>query len=104
MLELSKEYIVRTLEEERLWKEGEEDTFKYGNWKITLRKEEKIYLPFTFSIYGEKDNSCETWSRRYKSMEEAILHILNNFNENVNIKNKYKTILDYNWINALKPL
>jgi hypothetical protein len=94
-MELNKEYIIRTLEEERLWKEGETDIFKYNNWNITLRKEEKIYNPFTFSIHGEKDNSNETKSRRYISMEEAFLHVLNKFNENVNIKNNYKTMSDY---------
>lgn len=96
MTELNKEYITRTLEEEALWKEGEEDTFKYGDWKITLRKEEKIYGPFTFSIHGEKDNSNETKSRRYKSIEDAFLHVLNGFNENANIKNRYKTLSNFN--------
>jgi len=94
-MKLNKEYIIRTLEEERLWKEGEEDTFKYCDWIITLRKEENIYFPFTFSIHGKKNNSCETWSRRYKSMEDAFLHVVNGFNENANIKNKYKTMFDY---------
>jgi len=94
-MELNKEYIIRTLKEEALWKEREEDTFKYGDWNITLRKEEKIYSPFTFSINGKKDNSNETKSRRYTSMEKALLHVLNRFNENVNIKDKYKTLSDY---------
>jgi len=95
-MELNKEYIIKTLEEEALWKDGEEDTFRYGNWEITLRKEEKIYKPFVFSIYGRKDNSNETWNRRYTSMEDAFLQVLNRFNENVNIKNKYKTLSEYN--------
>ena len=94
MLELNKEYIITTLEEERLWKVGEADTFKYGNWEITLRKEEKNYAPFTYSINGKKDNSLETWGRRYTSMDQAFLHVLNNFNENASIKNRYKTLLD----------
>jgi len=93
-MSLNKDYVLTTLSEEKLWKVGESDTFNFKDWNITLRKEEEIYKPFTFSIYGEKDNSCETWSRRYTSMEEAFLHILNRFNENANIKDKYKTLFD----------
>ena len=92
MLKLSKEYVIRTLEEERLWKEGESDTFKFDDWEITLRKEEKIYSPFAFSVYGKKDNSLESCNRRYKNMEQAFLHILNKFNENASIKNRLKTL------------
>lgn len=90
-MKLTKTYIFETLKEERLWKEGEADTFTFGDWELTLRKEERIYNPFTFSIKGKhKNGSC--WSRRYVNMESAFLHILNQFNENANIKNKYKTI------------
>lgn len=95
MNKLNKEYIISTLLKEQLWKTGETDTLQYNEWELTLRKEEEIYKPFAFSIQGKKINKCGTIGRRYTSMQEAFLHILNNFNENVNIKNKYKTISDY---------
>ena len=95
MMKLNKEYIKTTLDEEKLWKVGESDTFRHNDWTITLRKEEENYAPFKFSVSGEKDNSLETWSRRYVSMESAFLHILNNFNENRNIANKYESISDW---------
>lgn len=95
MKELNKRYIFTTLRKESLWKEGEIDTFRYGDWELTLRKEEAIYEPFTFSVSGKKKNSNESISRRYTSIENAFLHILNRFNENVNIKNKYETLADY---------
>lgn len=92
--ELNKDYITTTLSEERLWKVGESDTFTFENWTITLRKEEKIYKPFLYSINGKKEGTKETFDRRYTSMEKAFLHILNHFNENVNIKDKYTTLSD----------
>ena len=95
MMELNKEYIARTLAEQKLWKEGEADTFRHNDWKITLRKGSKMYEPYVFFVYGEKENSCETKTRRYTSMEKAFLHILNNFNENASIKNKYVILEDY---------
>lgn len=93
-MKLNKEYIIRTLEEEKLWEEGEADTFEYGDWELTLRKEEKNYSPFIFSLNGKKKNSLESWGRRYKDMEEVFLHVLNRFNENANVKNRYKTLAD----------
>lgn len=92
---LNKDYIVTTLSKEKLWRVGESDTFTFemsSTWTITLRKEEEIYKPYIYSIYGQEANTNETKSRRYTSMEKAFLHILNNFNENANIKNRYKTL------------
>lgn len=79
---------------------GEEKTFLYKNlnnntWKITIRREEEKYFPFKFAIEGEKIGTNETWNRRYTEIEKAILHIVNNFNENANIKNKYSNIEEY---------
>lgn len=95
MIELNKEYIIATLREERLWKVGEADTFKYGDWDIVIRREEDDYAPFKFSLNGRNDKSRQSWCRRYVSMEKAFLHILNGFNENSNTKNIYNTIADY---------
>lgn len=94
MREFNKKYIEMTLQEERLWKAGESDIFTFNGWELTLRKEEKIYKPFTYSVVGNKTNDTSI-SRRYTSMESAFLHILNGFNENANIKNKYNSINDF---------
>ena len=88
MKKLSKDYILTTLAEEHLWKVGEKDTFKFRNWSLTLRKEEEKYAPYKYALNGKKNNSLETWSRRYYSMEDTFKHILNNFNENANIRNE----------------
>ena len=104
---MTKEYVFRTLKEEHLWKEGESDTFKVminGNpWVITLRREESIYEPFRFSLTGKHIGTNETWSRRYVQMEKAFLHILNNFNENVNVKDKYKHIEEWLFKKSTQP-
>ena len=93
-MELNKAYIIQTLQEEHLWKTGESDTFTFNEWELTLRKEDKIYLPYTFAIIGKKKNSNETINRRYKSVEKAFLHILNHFNENINVQNRYRKLDD----------
>ncbi|MDK0983094.1 hypothetical protein P5F71_08565 [Clostridium perfringens] len=97
MMELNKEYVKTTLEEERLWKVGEADSFSFNGWELTLRKEEKIYKPFTYSVVGTKDfNTHKAFiNRRYLSMEDAFLHVVNNFNENANIKNNYGSINEF---------
>lgn len=62
---------------------------------VTLRKEEREYLPYKYSLTGKKVGTNETWSRRYRSMEEAFLHIVNDLNENVVIKNKYNNLEEW---------
>lgn len=91
MKEMTKEYILRTLKEEKLWKEKESDTFTFGKWTLTLAKEEMKYHPFTFSVRGKHENGSR-WSRRYTSMEKAFLHIVNRFNENVAIQDCYENL------------
>ena len=90
--ELTKEYIKNTLEEESLWKVGKSDTFCFGEWVCTLEKEDDVYAPFQYKVKAKKKESNETFARRYTSMEKAFLHILNRFNENANIRNRYSSL------------
>lgn len=92
-MELTKGLIMDLLKNEQLMKPGECIKFTFRNWNLTLRKEEPIYRPFTFSVIGNHTNGF-TWDRRYIDMNAALLHILNHFNENANIKNRYKTLND----------
>ena len=95
MQKMTREYVLKTLREEHLWKEGESDTFSYKlsqEWEFTLQREEKIYEPFKYSLTGRKVGTCETLSKRYVNMESVFLHIMNNLNENANIKDKYKSV------------
>ena len=98
MLEMTKEYVMQTLREEHLWKVGESDTFEVmlsQKWEFTLRKEEEIYAPYKYALNGRKLGTHETWSRRYRSMDAAFLHIVNRLNENANIKDRYKSIEEW---------
>ena len=97
---LNKKFIKQLLERKNDFKTGEKVNFIYKNdneniWNLTLRREEKKYSPFISSLEGKRIGTDETWGRRYTSLEKAILHILNDFNENINIKNKYTNIEEY---------
>lgn len=93
---MTREYVLQTLKKEHLWKPGKEETFLSQQWGgVTLRKEEREYLPYKYSLTGKKVGTNETWSRRYRSMEEAFLHIVNDLNENVVIKNKYNNLEEW---------
>lgn len=76
------------------WRIGEKIYFEYGDWKLVIRRETKTYAPFLFSVEGEKTNGLGTIGRRYYTLEDALLHILNHFNENAAIKNRYMTMDD----------
>ncbi|MGD2352038.1 hypothetical protein ACP8H2_09825 [Bacillus subtilis] len=93
MATLDKEYIKQTLKEEKFWKVGEVDSFSFNGWELTLRKEKEVNSPFNYLVSGYNENGASI-DRRYKTMEDAFLHILNRFNENANIKNRYDNLKD----------
>ena len=83
-------YVRRLLDEERLMKNGESDGFRLQlnfRWYVELRKEDGPRV-------APLDN-IQSFSRRYVSMEKALLHCLNGFNENAAIPNRYESIQDY---------
>ena len=91
---LNTKLIKSLMERKNDFEVGEKEKFAYKNeygnvWSLVLRREEEQYSPFIFAIEGNKVGTNETWSRRYTSMEQALLHIVNDFNENANIENKY---------------
>ena len=90
--EINREYIETVIKEEKLWKAGECDYFTFNNWDITLKKESKEYAPFLFTINGINNKTGSSWNRRYTSIEEALLHLFNGFNENANISDRYKSV------------
>lgn len=107
-MKLSREYILNNLAREDLWKPGSKGTFTYGDWLITLKREDDLDGPYKWSVEGQKEIpskvlTYETKSRRYVSMEKAFLHILNRFNENENIKDKYDHI-DIDVLSTIKDL
>ncbi|MBR1377940.1 MAG: hypothetical protein IJ557_02295 [Bacteroidaceae bacterium] len=91
---MEKSYVMQTLREARLWKPGESDTFTHNGYNIRLEREEQKYAPFIWKVQANKTFPTHTvhTGRRYMTMESAFLHILNSFNENVNIPDKYKSV------------
>ena len=88
---LNTKLIKSLMERKNDFEVGEKEKFAYKNeygnvWSLVLRREEEQYSPFIFAIEGNKVGTNETWSRRYTSMEQALLHIVNDFNENANIE------------------
>lgn len=90
-MEFTKGYIMHTLTEEDEWKPGDFDEFTYGGWNLKLEREDYCSI-FRFSVTGKRIGAKETLKRCFSSMEGAFLHILNGFNENAEIKNRYKTL------------
>ena len=91
--------VRRLLDEERLMKPGESDSFKVQHcfqWFVRIRKErEKQYAPFRYIVEAFCLDNIQTFMRRYITLEAALLHCLNGFNENANIPNRYKSIEQY---------
>ena len=97
---LNVKLIKKLIERKNNFKTGEKVEFSYKNdngnvWNLILIREDEKYLPFLFALEGKKVGTNQTWERRYTSIEDAILHIVNNFNENANIKNRYSDLQEY---------
>ena len=72
-------------------------SFLHGNrWDFILTKEDPKYYPYKYILTGN-GGKYGSWGRRYVSLEKAFLHVLNNLNENSNIKNRYTTLSE--WLN-----
>lgn len=97
--QLDAAFIRRLLDEEHLMKNGESDGFRLQltfGWYVVLRKEDRPQVaPFKYAIEAYCLDNIQSFSRRYVSMEKALLHCLNGFNENAAIPNRYEFIQDY---------
>lgn len=94
-------FVASVLGSEAFWKTGDTCTFTYrfpfGNvWEFTLTREEaSASLPYI--LRGrELGGTGASHGRRYKTMEDAFLHILNRLNKNHNVRNNYTSV--YQWI------
>lgn len=56
---------------------------------------ERMYAPFKYAVNAYCLDNIQTFDRRYVTLEDALLHCLNGFNENANIPNRYKSIGHY---------
>lgn len=79
---LTKERVLQWLKEADGWEVGHNELFEYKDWTLEIRKEEDIYLPYRFGISGHRNGTEESHGRRYTSIEYALLHVFNDFNDN----------------------
>lgn len=89
---LTKELILHWLKEAGGWEAGHNELFEYKHWSLGIHKEDDSYQPFTFGVAGHHKGTAETIGRRYRSIEEAMLHVVNGFNENANARNPYASL------------
>ena len=91
--------VRQLLDEERLMKPGESDSFKVHlrfQWFVRIRKErEEQYAPFRYTVEAFCLDNIQTFTRRYVKLEEALLHCLNGFNENASIPDRYRSMDEY---------
>lgn len=91
--------VRQLLDEERLMKHGESDSFKVHlrfQWFVRIRKErEEQYAPFRYTVEAFCLDNIQTFTRRYVKLEEALLHCLNGFNENASIPDRYRSMDEY---------
>lgn len=92
-------FVRRLLDEEHLMKPRESDSFRlrlHFDWFASLRREdERLCAPFKYAVKAYCLDNIQTFDRRYVSLEEALLHCLNGFNENESVPNRYKSIDEY---------
>lgn len=89
---LTKELVLLWLKEANGWEVGHDEAFEYKHWSLGIHKEDNSYQPLVFGVVGHHKGTAETISRRYQSIEAAMLHIVNGFNENANVRNPYASL------------
>ena len=89
---LTKELVLLWLKEADGWEAGHNELFEYKHWSLGIHKEDDSYQPFTFGVAGHHKGTVETIGRRYRSIEAALLHVVNDFNEHANVRNPYASL------------
>lgn len=95
---LTPELVRRLLDEEHLMKAGESDSFTiqlYFLWHVQIRKEPANLAPFKYALKACCLDNIQSFSRRYTTLENALLHCLNGFNENVAVRDRYQSLQEY---------
>lgn len=91
--------IKRLLNEENLMKKGESIYFKLQLaflWHVTIEKDDDpLIKPFRYTLNACCLDNIQSFDRRYISLEYALLHCLNGFNENARLPNCYKSLDEY---------
>lgn len=96
---LDKSLVKRLLNEEKLMKKGETESFKLQLsflWYVAITKEDDpLCKPFRYILNAWSLDNRQNFDRRYETLEVTLLHCLNGFNENANIPNRYHSTDEY---------
>lgn len=96
---LDKSLVKRLLDEEVLMKKGETDSFKLKlafAWYVEIRKKDDVLCkPFRYTLNASCLDNAQSFGRSYATLEAALLHCLNHFNENARISDRYKSVNEY---------
>lgn len=96
---LDKSVVSRLLDEEKVMKKGETESFKLQLsflWYVVITKEDdSLCKPFEYILNAWCLENRQNFDRRYVTLEDALLHCLNGFNENANIPNRYHSTDEY---------
>ena len=90
--------LPRSLSDGCLMKAGESDSFTiqlFFLWYVRIRREPENLAPFKYALEACCLDNVQTFSRRYITLEKALLHCLNGFNENAVIPNRYQSLQNY---------
>lgn len=91
MKKLTKNMALQFIREAGDWALEEAHEFSFGCWNLNLYKTSN-YAPYIYELWGHSATTEAMISRHYKSVEAALLHMCNDFNENAAVRNKYQTI------------
>lgn len=95
---LTPELVRRLLDEDHLMKTGESNCFTiqlYFLWHVRIRKEPESLAPFRYALEAYCLDNIQTFSRRYTTLERALLYSLNGLNENATVQNSYQSLQEY---------
>lgn len=96
---LDSSLVKKLLDKEELMKGGETESFKlqlFFIWHVTIKKEDDTrYKPFRYMTDARCLDNMQSFGRRYITLEIALLHCLNGFNENANISDRYRSTGEY---------
>lgn len=91
--------VKKLLDEDKPIEHGKTRSFKLQLsflWHVTIKIEDKsIYKHFKYIIDAQCLDNMQYLGRRCVTLEVALLHCLNEFNENANIPNRYHSIDEY---------
>ena len=90
------EDVAQALRTRRWWAY---DSFgiTYGDWRLTINRKPNVYKPYLFAVEGSKKGRTlvaprAKMSKRYRSIESALLHIFNEFNDDPTVENQFRSL------------